>query len=312
MAHLRDVEASSSDEEPTRKPLRDLIETLETSLSVGSQLAIADVKFTVSSLGTSVLDAKDLEAFVNQFQLGLGYDGAPILAMGTETADDPRQPQDLAWSCLQTILILSGSPQPVVEGLLKLSPWWPAMLARGLPANPWRPFHVHPNDLYQVQRRSHTHTWINLAKLICPTQAPWERLLAQGAEPGLGDFVYQIERSALPAKRSSDGKAPTTDRTNWLAHEVIPSLRTTARTLLIHGLGGGAVSNDAAGAIVNAFLDYDPGTPTKMAWRSVTSEPGDWLWTQSDGDHRVVWSRALGWPWRDEYMTAVRSAMGRR
>jgi hypothetical protein len=310
IAHLKEAEAAQQPTAPTRKPLRDLIETLEAAVKVGPKLNAADVRFRVSSLGDAELAAEDLEPFLNEFQLGLGYDGAPIVAMGTETADDPGKPEDLAWGCLQTVLILSGSPQRVVEDLLKPSSWWPKMLARGLPPDPWSPFHIHPNDLYQVQARSHTHTWINLDKLILPTEAPWEPLLAQGVGVGLGDLVYQIERSALPAKRSSRGKVPTRTRTDWLVQEVIPALRQTAHTLLLHGFGNGNVWDENAVELINAFLGYDSGTPTHVDWTSVTSKRGDWLWFRVEGDHRVVWSRALGWPWRDEYRSAVRSAMG--
>jgi hypothetical protein len=199
----------------------------------------------------------------------------------------------------------------VVEALLRSSPrWWAELEDRGLPPAPWRPFHVHPNDLYQVQRRSHTHTWVNLAKLVHPAEARWEDLLDRDADPELGGLVYQIERSAFPAKRSSGGRGPSMERTEWLVAEIMPTLRQTAGTLLIHGFGSGRVWNESADALINAFLGYESGTPTKVEWQSVTSQWGDWLWYQVNGDHRVVWSRALGWYWRDEYRMAVRSAMG--
>jgi hypothetical protein len=100
------------------------------------------------------------------------------------------------------------------------------------------------------------------------------------------------------------------ERTEWLVAEIMPTLRQTAGTLLIHGFGSGRVWNESADALINAFLGYESGTPTKVEWQSVTSQWGDWLWYQVNGDHRVVWSRALGWYWRDEYRMAVRSAMG--
>lgn len=310
-AQLKEVETAEPPTSSTRKPLRDLIETLEAAERLGPELDPADVTFRVSSLGQKTLAADELEPFLNEFQLGLGYDGAPIVAMGTETADDPEKPEDLAWGCLQTVLILSGSPQRVVEGLLRESSWWDEMEGHGLPNDPWRPFHVHPNDLYQVQRHSHTHTWINLARLLLPAETSWESLLSQGAVPGLGDLVYQIERSALPAKRSSRGKVPTPTRTDWLVQEVIPTLRKTAQTLLLHGFGNGKVWDENAVELINAFLGYNSGTPTKVDWRSVTPKRGDWLWSRVEGDHRVVWSRALGWSWREEYRSAVRAALSR-
>jgi hypothetical protein len=192
-AHLRQITAAGPDDLPTQKPLRDLIETLEAAQRLGPRLDPRDVKFTVRSLAGPELAGEDLKPFLNEFQLGLGADGASIVAMGTEAADDPRDPEDLAWGCLQTALILSGSPQRVVEALLRSSQrWWAELEDGGLPRAPWRPFHVHPNDLYQVQRRSHTHTWVNLAKLVHPAEARWEDLLDRDAEPGLGGLVYQI------------------------------------------------------------------------------------------------------------------------
>jgi hypothetical protein len=309
LAHLKEVEAATPQGAPTRKPLRDLIETLEAAERLGPRLEPADVTFTVASLRDLPAD-EDLSPFLNDFQLGLGYDGAPIVAMGTETADDPREPEDLVWACLQIVLTLSGSPQRVVEHLLTQWSDWPKRVARGLPPDPWRPFHIHPNDLDQVQRKSHTHTWINLARLLLSAETPWQTLLDPGAEPGLGACVYQIERSGLPAMRSSGGMAPKAGRTEFLANEVIPSLRQTAHTLLLHGFGHGKAWDENAVELINAFLGYGSDTPTEVHWRLVTTKPGDRLWARVEGDHRVVWSRALGWPWRDEYRSAVRSELG--
>jgi hypothetical protein len=268
---------------------------------------LADVKFTFSSLKD--LDTDERRLFLNEFQLGLGYDGAPILAMGTETAGDPKDPEGAAWDSLQTALILSGSPQGVVEGLLKESSWWPDIEADGLPPNPWRPFTVHPNDLYQVQRHASTGTWINLARLLLPIGTALNAIMGQGAEPGLGGLVYQIERSALPAKKSSGGNVPTRNRTDWLVRDVIPALRQTAHTLLIHGFGNGRTWDANGLELANAFLGYDPGILTKLEWGPVPAKRGDWLWSRHEGDHRVIWSRALGWRWRDEYMASVRKAL---
>jgi hypothetical protein len=103
--------------------------------------------------------------------------------------------------------------------------------------------------------------------------------------------------------------APKAGRTEFLANEVIPSLRQTAHTLLLHGFGHGKAWDENAVELINAFLGYDLGTPTKVDWRSVTPKRGDWLWSRDEGNHRVVWSRALGWSWREEYRSAVRAAL---
>lgn len=290
-----------------RKALRDLIETTEACQRLGPGLEPADVTFTLS--GLDGVPTGDRPGFLNQYQLGLGCDGAKMVAMGTEAAGDPEDLEGLAYDCLQTALILSGSPEEVVKSLLKGSSWWTKMEARNLPPEPWRPIHIHPNDFDQVQVSKPFHTWCNLARVVAPGDQDWRDLMTVGASPGLGDLVYQIERSCLPAKRSSDGAAPTLERTDWLVEEVIPALKETANILLIHGFGNSPAwpRNDLR--LVNAFLGYEPGTPTEVNWVKITPKRGDWLWTLTEGDHRVVWTRALGWHWRDEYMAAVRRAV---
>jgi len=308
VAHLNAVEAAA-ESSSVRTALRRLIETTESAERLGPRLELADVAFRFSSL--QKLDIDEWGPFLNEFQLGLGYDGAPILAIGTETAGDPADPEGTAWDCLQTALILSGSPHGVVEGLLRESSWWAEMEADGVPPDLWRPFHVHPNDLYQVQRHASTGTWINLAKLVLPSGEGLETIIGQGAEPGLGGLVYQIERSALPAKTSSGGKVPTRERTDWLVREVIPALRQTAHTLLIHGFGNGKAWDANGLELISTFLGYEPGTLTRLEWGPAPAKRGDWLWSRAEGKHRVVWTRALGWRWRGEYMAAAREALVR-
>ncbi|MHB8330811.1 MAG: hypothetical protein ACYDEA_01270 [Candidatus Dormibacteria bacterium] len=305
-AHLEAV-AGQTASAPARKALRDLIETTEAAQRLDQGLESADVTFTLTAL--EGVPASDRREFMNQYQLGLGYDGAKMVAMGTEAAAKPQDPEGLAYDCLQTALILSGSPESVVKSLLQGSSWWAKMEARGLPAEPWRPIHIHPNDFDQVQVSKPFHTWCNLARVVAPREQDWRDLMTVGASPGLGDLVYQIERSGLPAKRSLDGAPPTLERTDWLVEEVIPSLRKTAGILLIHGFGNSPAwpRNDLR--LINAFLGYEPGTPTEVDWVRITPKRGDWLWSLAEGDHRVVWTRALGWPWRDEYMAAVRQAI---
>jgi hypothetical protein len=81
--------------------------------------------------------------------------------------------------------------------------WRSDLESQGLPPDPWRPFHVHPNDLYQVQKDRGRQTWKVIADVVAPDPAHLEAVLRQGAEPGLGDLTYQIERSGLPALRAA-------------------------------------------------------------------------------------------------------------
>ena len=306
LAHLKAVAAQTASA-PARKTLRDLIETTEAAQRLGHGLEPTDVTFTLSALDG--VPASDRPGFLNQYQLGLGYDGAKVVVMGTEAAGNPEDPEGLAYDCLQTALILSSSPEEVFKSLLKGSSWCAEMEARGLPPEPWRPIHIHPNDFDQVQVSKPFHTWCNLARVVAAREQDWRELMEVGASPGLGDLLYQIERSGLPAKRSSDGAPPTLERPDWLVEEVIPSLRETANILLIHGFGNRAAWTRNDLRLINAFLGYEPGTPTEVDWVNITSKRGDWLWSLAEGDHRVVWTRALGWHWRDEYMAAVRQAI---
>lgn len=296
--------ATETESETSRAAMRALIDTTNAALQERGDLDPSEVKFSFSSLDD--VAPHDLPAFLNQFQLGLGWDGARTLAMGTEAAGDPANPEGLAYECLQTTLILSGSPESVVKSLLSESKGW---TPRHLPTEPWRPIHIHPNDFDQVQLSTPFHTWCNLARVVAPAQADWRTVMGVGANPGLGDLVYQIERSGLPAKRSSDGAVPVPERTDWLVDEVISEIRTTAQILLIHGFGNSSGWNRNDLRLINAFLGYEPRALTKLEWVKVTPGRGDWLWSRDAGDHRVVWTRALGWPWRDEYLAAVRQAI---
>ncbi len=236
-----------------RAAMRALIDTTAAALQKRADLDPGEIKFRFSSLDD--VAPHDLPAFLNQFQLGLGWDGARIVAMGTEAAGDPANPEALAYECLQTALILSGSPESVLKSLLKESK---GSLARPMPPEPWRPIHIHPNDFDQVQQSYPFHTWCNLARVVAPVQENWRELMGVGATPGLGDLVYQIERSGLPAKRSSDGAVPVPRRTDWYVDKVIPSIRTTAQILLIHGFGNSSGWNRNDLRLINAFLGYEP------------------------------------------------------
>lgn len=102
---------------PANTALRHLIETTEVAQRLGQGLEPADITFTLS--GLDGVPTGDRPGFLNQYQFGLGYDGAKVVAMGTETAGNPEDPEELAYDCLQTAVILSGSPEGVVKSVLK-------------------------------------------------------------------------------------------------------------------------------------------------------------------------------------------------
>jgi hypothetical protein len=259
---------------------------------------MAEAKFNFSSLEAVAPD--DQRLFINEFQLGLGYYGAPIMVMGSETAGDPKEPETLVWDCLLTALILSNSPQPVVEGLLRQSPWWSSFESRGLPPDPWRPFHVHPNDLYQVQKDRGRQTWKVIADVVAPDPADPKAVLRQGSDPGLGDLTYQIERSGLPAVRAAGGAKPSPARTEWLEQEVIPALRQTASVLIVHGYGRNYRDwMPADKRLFEAFL----GRLVEIKGETVA---GEWLWHDSADGRLVIYCHALSGKVSRAYLGEVR------
>ena len=180
LSHLEVVEAGS-ESGAARRALRDLIETTEAAIRLGSKMDPYDFKFTLSSLESVTL--ADRRGFITQFQLGLGRDGAPVVAMGTEVAGDAADSRGLAYDCLQTALILAGSPEPVVEKLLIGSKRWNEFSARRQGTETWRPPHIYFNDLEQVQRGRGTHTWTGLARVLTPNGQDPKAVLAIDAQP---------------------------------------------------------------------------------------------------------------------------------
>src|ERR1035437_8008156 len=165
--------------------------------------------------------------------------------------------------------------------------WRSDLESQGLPPDPWRPFHVHPNDLYQVQKDRGRQTWKVIADVVAPDPAHPEAVLRQGAEPGLGDLTYQIERSGLPALRAAGGFKPSPARTDWLEQEVIPALRQTASVLIAHGYGHPYRDwMPADKRLFEAFL----GRTVEIEGETVA---GKWLWHDAADGRLVIYSHAL-------------------
>jgi hypothetical protein len=297
LAHLEAVEANR-ESEAARRALRELIETTESAIRLGPRVAPDDFTFTLSSL-KSVAPA-DLTGFINQFQLGLGRDDAPVVAMGTEVAGDVADPRGLAYNCLQTALILAGSPEAVVQKLLVGSKRWDAFSARRHGTDAWRPPHIYFNDLEQVQRRRGTHTWTGLARVIAPDGQDPKAVLAVAAQPSLGDLAYLIERSGYPARKAIQGRQPEPDRTLWLEREVMPTLRETATVLIIYGYGRNFkqwLPGDQR--LFEAFL----GRQVHVHSETV---PGGWLWHDSADGRLVVYMDAPSGSVSHAYLDQVR------
>jgi hypothetical protein len=125
-------------------------------------------------------------------------------------------------------------------------------------------------------------------------------VLRQGAERGLGDLAYQIERSGLPALRAAGGAKPTPARTEWLEQEVIPALRQTASVLIAHGYGHDYRDwMPVDKHLFEAFL----GRPVEIEGETVT---GKWLWHDAADGRLVVYCHALSGAISSDYLDEVR------
>jgi len=175
--------------------------------------------------------------FVNQWELGLGCDSAPILVLGAEHAYEPADDTNLVNFCLESIgsgvVWLTSGAAAITQALSD------GAVCAG------RPFHVHPNDYYHV---GDEHTWANLATAIgFPNQH------APRQVPGLGAFCYQIELSAYAARSADDSQPPTPSRLAFL-RSIVARLRNTARVLLIHGSRSSRSHERARFELATCFL----------------------------------------------------------
>jgi hypothetical protein len=285
----------------TRRSASLLAETLEAALESRSSLQPGDVRFGTPSLDQ--VPAAERLLFVNQFALGVGSDQAPIVAMGTEPAERIDHPEELAFHCLYPVLILCGSRMDVLRRIGRGSAWEQTL------RRPWdaprRPYHLNPDDLLEVARRG-GHTWSVLAKVVVPEEGAWRTLLgAQSLGPGLGEHVYQIDRSALPARRQEAGLPPGPERVAFMTEVVIPALRPHASVLLLHGFGGGLWRHwqPRDYAIIAAFLGLPAGQSFELNWDRVGRESLGWM--ENDG-RLAVFARALSGRISGAYVVAVR------
>jgi hypothetical protein len=277
-----------------------LLATIQAALDVGSELRPNDLAFRSRSLdGTS---PEDQVRFVNQFILGTGWDAAPILVMGTEAAEDyaAANAEDLAFHCVYVVLQLSGGSIEILRTISDGSTWaahvkdWDAAGRR---------YDFEPNDLLQLNMRR-PRTWRILAEVAAP-DSNWSALFqSSAAAVGLGSLTYQIERSAHSALRAAAGTPPSPTRTNFLETEVIPKLRDSANTLLLHGFGGGRWPDWWASdeRLIKAFLDREEVISFDFRHK-VGRQSIEFI---EEGDRRVIYSRALNGAVPYEYKQLVR------
>lgn len=222
--------------------------------------------------------------------LGYGRDDARLLVMGTEEAIDPSNPGDLVWACTSEVIWKTGSDHAVLELLDKIHFAHTANLDL-------RPFHLQPNDLWQVQNRGRG-TWRMLAQLLRPADAValLRRPPAGQTQIGLGDLCYQVEVSAFPSKQALTGRSPAAARVDFLG-DLVQTL-SEAQVLLFHG----GAWDDARSAIARHFLGSAPVLQEYP-------EPRRWLAWASAGGRSVIHTYALNGRIRNDYLDLVRGKL---
>lgn len=273
--------------------------TLDHAVNLGAELTPADVEFDATVV--AAVDKADWGCFLNQWTLGFGSDRAPVLVMGTEAADTWDKPEDVAYHAGLSVATLCGGRLDVFRRLNRGSSWeatrdWTI---------PRRPYTIHPYDLFQHHRFG--GTWLGLARVLSRDLDSASGLIQRGVPgPSLGDVSYQMDRSAYPSTQWVGGQAPTRVRVDWLREEVLPTLRPTARVLLLCGGKGrwGAGWESVDQPLMRAFLELPPGAPLDLKWdASSKTELGH---LRLDG-RLVVSSRALGGSMPRDYLDRLRS-----
>jgi len=283
-----------------------LLETIDASLDHPATVTTDEVRFTATSL--TGIASGELSAFVNEYTLGVGWDGAPVVVMGTEPAENPDLPEDVAFHALYSVLVATGSRPEILDRVVEGTSWLAATPGTWNSHNK-RAWHLNPNDFIRVESRRGSPTWKVIAQVVAPGSADGWRQLLEGRldDPGLGEHAYQIDRSAMPAMKSDQGQPPTEDRMTFLV-EAMGRLRNTANVLLLHGFGGRGRWKEwwpRDQRLIRAFLGWDESQPLELGWRKVGRHS---LAALRDSDRCVVYSRALNWVGY-EYVEAVRAAI---
>jgi hypothetical protein len=282
-----------------------LVETIEAAIQHPAELEPDEIRFGVTSL---IAVGEDLPAFVNQYSLGVGWDAARVVVMGTEPAENPDVPEDMAWHAIYSVLVAADSRPEILDRIVDGSSWM-AGAEGGWNSRDKRPYHLNANDFIHVERRGGSSTWKVIAKIVAPESADgWRRLLeTRLGEPGLGEYAYQLDRSALPAMTSGKGQPPSPERVVFLS-DALRLLRESAQVLLLHGFGGlGRWRQwwEQDQHLIRVFLGIDARDAVELDWRYVAGRNS--LGELVLGDRRVLYSRALSGRIPAAYIEAVRA-----
>ena len=283
-----------------------LIETIDAAIDHGPQLRPDQIRFGVTSLVNVPPD--DLPAFINQYTLGVGSDAAPVVVMGTEPAERSDSAEDMAWHAAYSVLVAAESRPEVLDRIIEGSSWQAA--AKGAwSSTDKRPYHLQANDFIHVERRGGNPTWKVVAKVVGPeSRDRWPDLLeTRLGAPGLGDYAYQIDRSALPAMTSGKGSPPGEIRVNFLI-DVLQLVRQSATVLMLHGFGAAGRWQDwwsQDKRLIAAFMGMKSDASIELDWRYVAGRNS--LGTMAVGGRKVIYCRALSNRVTPSYIEIVRS-----
>jgi hypothetical protein len=287
--YASDLRANKVEMSPAGRQACDkLLKTLDDALVKEKNLR--ELEFAARSLD-GITD-KDRILFVNQYVLGTGWDGAPLIVMGTEAAEDysKTNAEDLAFHCLYVVLQLAGGGMEILQQMARASTWASSVSDWSTPR---RRYDFEPNDLLNLDM-SKQRTWRIVAEVAAGSLDParW-RQLVDGAQDqiGLGALTYQIERSAHSALKATHGNPPSDARVRFLVDEVVPHLKRSSAILVLHGFGGARSKQwwPQDQRLIQGFLDH--GEP--IAWKWDVKVDGQSLEFKELNGRRVIYSRAL-------------------
>jgi hypothetical protein len=238
----------------------------------------------------AALSTWQIPAVIDQQVLGCGRDDSPLIVMGTKEAYDATHGSELVWACTSEAIWMCGSSPEVLN---RLDPVHFALSATvGL-----RPFHLQPNDLWQIHKRGRS-TWRLIAQLLRPDDpASLLRRPVDGASIGLGDLCYQIEVSAFPSRQARRGQTAAPERVAFL-RELVKAFR-EARVLLFHG----GKWEEARQDIAAQFLDQKPDLQQRHVERR------RWYASATNGKRSVLHTYALNGRVPDAYLNLVREKL---
>jgi len=124
------VERRSSVSDQSQAALDLLLETLGSAVAHGARMEPDEVRFGVTSL--AMVPPNELPVFINQYTLGVGWDGAPVVVMGTEPAERADSAEDMAWHAVYSALVAAESRSEILDRIVAGSTWQAAAKGDGV------------------------------------------------------------------------------------------------------------------------------------------------------------------------------------